>query len=460
MARSILTLVLVALIGPTASGQRPNVILVMADDQGWGDAGYQGHPSLKTPTLDAMASSGVRFTRWYSGAPVCSPTRGTCLTGRHHMRYGIPGANAGHLPKDEPNLAAILKEAGYRTGHFGKWHLGTLTRDVKESNRGGRPRHARQYAPPWDRGFDVCFSTEAKVPTWDPMVTPPRELGGVARSLTPGEPYGTHFWTGPGRRVDATDLRGDTSELTVDRALRFIDGCVRQEAPFFCVVWFHAPHLPVVAGASDLALYAEEERARHRHYLGCITALDRALGRLRKRLRDHEIAADTMLWYCADNGPEGKDDAPGRAGGLRGRKRDLYEGGIRVPGLLEWPGRVQPRTVTMPCSTLDYLPTVLTALSLPLPDEPRAPDGIDIMPAVLGRTTKRARPIPFMTNSRAALIDDRWKIVRPRRNAAFELYDILADEAEARDLSKQHPEEKARLVAAWRAFQTSLPRQK
>jgi len=448
---------LILLLLVASPAQRPNVILVMADDQGWGDAGYQGHPTLKTPTLDAMAKTGVRFSRWYSGAPVCSPTRGTCLTGRHHMRYGIPTANAGHLPEDEPNLAVILRKAGYRTGHFGKWHLGTLTREIKEANRGGRPRNARHYAPPWDRGFEVCFSTESKVPTFDPMITPPRDLGGVSNALTPGGPYRTHFWTGPGRRVPDDRLRGDTSGLTVDRALRFIDASVASKQPFFCVVWFHAPHLPVVAGAADQETYAAEKRNRHRHYLGCITALDRALGRLRNRLAERDITDDTMLWYCADNGPEGRAKAPGSSGGLRGRKRDLYEGGIRVPGLVEWPGHFKPRRIDAPCSTLDYLPTILAAMKLPLPAAPYAPDGVDLLPLIRGEVSHRPRPIPFVTPKRAAMIDNRWKVVRPDPKAPFELYDIVADRAETTDLSSEHAAEKARLVAALEAFRASLP---
>ena len=173
--------VLVALLAFSASAigqQRPNVILVMSDDQGWGDTGYNGHDTLKTPALDAIAAHGLRFDRWYAAAPVCSPTRGSCLTGRHPSRYGIKGANNGHVRGEEITLAEAVKRIGYRTGHFGKWHVGTLTRVGKDSNRGGA-RNLDHYAPPWENGFDECFSTEAKVPTFDPMVTPGREAGGV-----------------------------------------------------------------------------------------------------------------------------------------------------------------------------------------------------------------------------------------------------------------------------------------
>ena len=143
---------------------QPNIILCMADDQGWGDVGYNGHPVLQTPHLDQMARDGMRFDRFYAAAPVCSPTRASVVTGRHPMRMGIPWANTGKLPDQEHTIAEILQQQGYRTGHFGKWHLGTLSLTVKDGNRGGTGE--QYYAPPWLHGFDTCFSTESKVPTY------------------------------------------------------------------------------------------------------------------------------------------------------------------------------------------------------------------------------------------------------------------------------------------------------
>jgi len=147
-----------------SAADKPNIILMMADDLGWGDTGYNGHQRLQTPHLDQMAADGIRFNRFYAAAPVCCPTRGSCITGRHPYRYGIYFANTGHLPKDEMNLAEALKQEGYATGHFGKWHMGTLTKEVVDANRGGRKKNDSNYAPPWERGFDVCFSTESKSP--------------------------------------------------------------------------------------------------------------------------------------------------------------------------------------------------------------------------------------------------------------------------------------------------------
>ncbi|MCC6143543.1 MAG: sulfatase-like hydrolase/transferase, partial [Candidatus Hydrogenedentes bacterium] len=282
------------ILGATLIGQRPisgqeparkpNVILCMSDDQGWGDTGYNGHPVLRTPHLDRMAAEGIRFERFYSGAPVCSPTRGSCLTGRHPYRYEIPTANAGHMKPEENTLAEALKPLGYTTGHFGKWHLGTLTKTVKESNRGG-PEQTEHYSPPWDNGFDVCFSTEAKVPTY-------WKKGDY-------EAYGTHYWTGPGEMVPAAEIHGDDSTLIMDRALPFIQKAAAEDTPFLCVIWFHAPHLPVVSAPPYTNGYEE-----HQEYYGCITAMDEQMGRLREALKTLGIEDNTMLWFCADNGPE------------------------------------------------------------------------------------------------------------------------------------------------------------
>ena len=172
MFRLTLIILVIALTNNIrANSERPNVILIMCDDLGWGDVGFNGNKIIKTPNLDSMANSGIKFDQFYAAAPVCSPTRGSVLTGRHPFRYGIYYANTGHMKKKEFTLAEIMKTKGYRTGHFGKWHLGTLTTKIKDANRGG-PKGAKHYSSPQQNGFDICFSTESKVPTWDPMLVP------------------------------------------------------------------------------------------------------------------------------------------------------------------------------------------------------------------------------------------------------------------------------------------------
>lgn len=460
--------------GTVSPGSRPNIILAMADDLGWGDVGYQGNQQVRTPHLDALARAGLRFDRFYAPT-VCSPTRGSCLTGRHPYRYGIFSANVGHLPTTERTLAEYLRERGYRTGHFGKWHLGTLTRTEPDSNRGG-PRGVAHYAPPWEHGFETTFSTEAKVPTWDPMLKPRNAPGSFWDALArpaQGIPYGTAYWSN-GQRVPAAALQGDDSRLIMDQALDFIDQAAHQERPFFAVIWFHAPHLPVVAGPAYAALYPNAT-PYERNYFGCITALDDQIGRLRSELRRLGVARDTLLWFCSDNGPEGQaGKAPGSTGPFRGRKRDLWEGGIRVPGLLEWPAVItEPRTVAIPCVTSDFLPTVLDLLGL-APPANQPLDGLSLRPLFEGRMAERPSPIGFEFGRMAAWIDNRHKLVahlqptppsptntarsgspdRPANILRAQLFDILTDPGETNDLAAARPELTDRLRASletWRA---------
>ena len=287
------------------AAERPNIILCMADDHGWGDVGYQGHPYAKTPHLDRMANEGIRFDRWYAAAPVCSPTRGSCLTGRHPYRYGIYTANAGHMKADELTLAEVLKQEGYATGHFGKWHLGTLTKTVRDANRGGTEKGLPHYSPPWVNGFDECFSTESKVPTFDPMRNPATVSREAKKNVPLGGSYGTAYWTGPDKRVSDDVLQGDDSKLIMDRAAHFIERTSKAKKPFFAVIWFHAPHTPVVADEAHRALYPDHPKALYgQHYHGSISALDDQMGRLRSHLEALGVANNTMLWYCSDNGPE------------------------------------------------------------------------------------------------------------------------------------------------------------
>lgn len=437
------------LLAEAASTNKPNVILCMADDMGWGDTGYNGHPTIKTPTLDTMARAAVKFDRFYAGAPVCSPTRGSCITGRHPYRYGIFFANVGSLPKKEVTLAEVLGGLGYATGHFGKWHLGTLTRTVKESNRGG-PKGIKHYSPPWEHGFDTCFSTEAKVPTYDPMKRPDSD-----------KPYGTHYWSGPEQMV-TDNLEGDDSRIIMDRAVPFIRKAVGEKKPFFAVVWFHAPHLPVLAGPKHRKLYADQPEGAQ-HYLGCISALDDQVARLRKELRTLGVAENTMLWFCADNGPEGGKKTPtnGSAGCLRGRKRSLYEGGIRVPGLLEWPGRFKrPTTIAAPCGTEDYFPTVIAALGYELKAGQKVlpKDGVNILPLLEGKQTARPQPMGRQSKGQLALIDNQYKLIRPQPSKPWQLYDIVADTAEAKDIAADKPDVVAKMAKTALAWQESCAR--
>lgn len=428
-------------------GQKPNIVLCMTDDQGWGDVGFHGHPVLKTPHLDEMAASGLQFERFYAAAPVCSPTRGSALTGRHPYRYGIFSANVGHMKAEEKTLAEILKVQGYATGHFGKWHLGTLTKKVPDSNRGG-PESVAHYSPPWVNGFDVCFSTEAKVPTWDPIIKPKgqtdRRWWNPVQASEAAESYGTRYWMGPDAS-ESENLNGNDSRVIMDRVIPFIRQSAHTRQPFFAVIWFHAPHWPVVAGLEYKELYTDQDTFAQNHF-GCITAMDEQVGRLRSELKKLGVDENTMLWFCSDNGPEGTvADGPrhgkGSAGPLRGRKRSLYEGGIRVPGILEWPAKINKGRITQfPACTSDYYPTVLDALAIKPEKVPAPQDGISLLPLIENKMNQRSKRIGFQSHKQVALIDNRFKIISIDEGLTFELYDLINDSAESQDLASEYPE--------------------
>lgn len=421
----------------------------MCDDLGYGDVGFNGNTTILTPHLDRICGKGARFTRFYAGGPVCSPTRGTCLTGRHYLRYGINNANAGCLPRPEITLAEVCRSKGYRTGHFGKWHLGTLTKEEEDSNRGAKKPEF--YSPPWDHGFDTCFSTEAKVPTWDPMVTPAEGDNVWGK---PGTPYGTAYWNEKGERV-TENLAGDDARVIMDRAEPFIREATAANDPFTAVIWFHTPHAPVVAGEQYRAMYAGLPEAQQ-HYYGCITAMDEQVGRLWNLLEETGVAGNTIVWFCSDNGPEGPGDGDiesrnqGVTGGLRGRKRSLFNGGVGVPAFVVWPGVVAAgSTVTMPCSTLDYFPTVAHVLLYQMPDE-RPLDGISLLPLLRGGMTERPIPIPYRFSGSEkymfgaptlAMTGQRYKYLTNLSDDGAEdlVFDIDADPYERRNIIADVP---------------------
>jgi arylsulfatase A-like enzyme len=461
--------------GVAARDRLPNLVLLMTDDLGWGDVGFRAGAIARTPNLDAMARNGLRLENFHAAAPVCSPTRGSVLTGRHPLRYGVTAANRGHLPRAELTLAELLREAGYATGFFGKWHLGTLTTDVEDGNRGG-PGKEEHYSPPWEHGFDVVFATEAAVPTYDPMLKPPRGGGWwlPLANARDAVPYGTAYWSAAGERV-RQNLSGDDSRVIMDRAIPFIEKAAGRDQPFLSLIWLHAPHMPWVADAEHRRPY-EDQPELAQLYLGSVTALDEQLGRLRDRLRTLGIAENTLLWFTSDNGPEGPSpslaQAPGRTGGLRGRKRSLYEGGIRVPTLVEWPGRIARDSINEEAAvSSDVLPTLLDLVGVRMPDA-RPLDGVSLRPVLEGRRLRRGQPIAFEYQEQLALIDGDYKVVRsgrePTRGRAaqrdpgflpdmgveFELYHLGSDRGESIDLAPKHPEIVRRMsdrLTRWRA---------
>ncbi len=424
----------------------PNIVLMMADDLGYGDTGFNGNEIIKTPSLDLMAKQGAVMTNFHAGGPVCSPTRGTYLTGRHYFRYGIYTANVGHLPKQEITISEILKEKGFNTGHFGKWHLGTLSETV--SAKGPKRKPKENYSPPSWHGYDTSFVTESAVSTWDPTK-------GVRAKNNP-------FYL-DGQPLDPNDptLQGGASKVVMDKALAHINESVSQNKPFFTVIWFHAPHKPVVAGPEYLKMYQGHGRAAH--YYGVVTEMDEQIGRLRETLAALGVSDNTLITFTSDNGPEGKKQTQGNAGstnGLKGRKRALYEGGVRVPTLALWPGHIEANSViTEPTSTLDYLPTIAQLVDYQIPDN-RPIDGTSLLPLFQPqaghKSFVRNEPIPFRTKKAFALIDGNYKLVSTLTpKPTIQLFDIENDPQEKNDLAAANPERVSAMYKALVKFNES-----
>lgn len=419
-----LGLVLISGVNPVLAQEKPNIILIMADDLGYGDVGFNGNKIIKTPAMDAMAASGMTFTNFYAGGPVCSPTRGTVLTGRHYFRYGIFSANIGHMPKQEIVLPEILKEQGYTTGHFGKWHLGTLHKE--KSPKGPKRKPLENYSPPAFHAYDESFVTESAVATWNPSV------GGRYNN----NPY---YHNG----IEATEnLDGDDSRVIMDRVIPFIEKAAASKQPFLSVVWFHTPHEPVIAGPEYKKMYSEYSEGKQDYY-GCITAMDDQIGRLQAKLEALNIDDNTIIWFCSDNGPEGKvqtDNRAGSTGGLRGRKRSLYCGGVGVPSYVVWPGKVKAGSTSNYISgTLDYVPTIMDALNIKMPDN-RPIDGTSLLPMIEGKETAREKPLPFMHRGKAVWIKGDLKFMTHGKKVA-EVYNLRTDRFEEKNVIGQYRKE-------------------
>lgn len=429
---------LVPALGMAIPEERPNIILIMADDMGWGDVGFNGNKIIQTPCMDSLASNGIVLERFYSAAPLSSPTRASVLTGRHPFRTGVFSANVGILRKKETTLAEVLKEQGYATGLFGKWHLGTLTYKESDANR-GRVDNKHLYNPPSWHGFDESFVTESKVPTFDPMLMPFINDGCFWDYIHGGDStvaYGTSYWDWNGNKI-TENVNGDDSRLILDRALPFMDQSIKDDTPFFSVIWFHAPHLPCVAGPEQVALY-ENLGLQERNYYGCITALDQQIGRLVDYLKARNIYENSIICFCSDNGPE--LETPGSPGNFRGKKRSLYEGGIRVPSLISWPAKISGgEKLKQPSSTLDYFPTLLDMIGIQ-PETNRKLDGESLWPLIQNQVTERKKPMVFCSGFQGAVIDGEYKLYY--KKGEYELYNIPQDPGEKNNIVSLFPEKK------------------
>ncbi|MGE9270579.1 MAG: sulfatase family protein [Verrucomicrobiales bacterium] len=446
------------MVAPIGGQERPNVILLMSDDQGWGDVGFNGNDRILTPHLDTMAAAGLRFERFYAASPLCSPTRGSCLTGRFPFRFGVLAAHTEGMRVGEITLAEMLADQGYATGFFGKWHLGW----VRMEDRGSRG----VFSPPEWHGFGEVFATTSAVPTWNPTVTPEGWDRWGARAGEPwkgGFPYVHH-----GRRV-TENLAGDDSRVIMDRVIPFIRENVEKDGrPFFAVVWFHTPHEPVVAGDRYRAMYPDAGELR-KNYYGSITAMDEQIGRLRQELRDRGVANDTVVFFCSDNGPADALAKKGvaSAGPFKGCKHRMYDGGLLVPACVEWPGKIEPGTSTaVRCATVDYFPTIAGLVGFEFSAREKRPmDGVDLMPIISGEQLERGKALffgyrrLFQGIDGQAIIEGDFKYLREARDGGRErLYDLAKDPGETRDLAEAMPEKCAEMAARMNALDESCQR--
>ena len=405
--------------GVFGAAQKPNIVLVMSDDQGWGQVGYMEHPHLKgkTPHMDAMAAGGIRFNRFYAAAPVCSPTRASVLTGRVPARTGVPGLHK-RLCLQEKTLPKAMKKAGYAAAMFGKWHLNGVKGSAMPILPDD-PNHPGHY------GFDEWLGATNYI-EMDPLMTHNGKI---------------------------VYLPGESSVLMVEAALDFIKR--NQDGPFFVVIWYGSPHWPYTALQQDMDGLSKHLDSKVAQLYGEIIAMDRSIGMLRKGLKDMGLAENTLTWFCSDNG--GRDHEPESVGGLRGHKGSLHEGGIRVPAIIEWPGRIKPAVTEFPASTMDIMPTLIDLLDLPEESMLDVVDGESILPLFAGKTPERNHPIPF-TMKGTALIDGNFKLLQEGkgRNVKWVLYDLEKDPTETTDAAGKFPERFERMKAEAQAVLVSV----
>ncbi len=460
--RFLLAAALVANVGPAPAlgsegGQRPNIVVVLADDLGYGDLACYGNRELKTPHLDRFASEGMLFTDCYSAAANCSPARAGLMTGRTPQRVGIhnwiPMLSPMHLRRSEITIARLLKDAGYATAHVGKWHL---------NGRFNMPEQPQ----PGDHGFEYWFSTQ--------------------NNALPNHCNPDNFVRN-GRPVGP--LKGYSGLIVAEEAVTWLKDKRNQQQPFFLYVCFHEPHEPIASADRFTALYPSDDPSYSAHH-GNISQMDEAFGRIMQAIDELELRDSTLVWFTSDNGPAITRYHPhGSAGPLREKKGHVYDGGIRVPGIIRWPGYIKAGSkCSEPVSGVDLLPTLCEVAQIDVPAD-RAIDGTSILPVFQGERVQRKVPLYWQFNfarsgPRVAMRDGDWKIlatltgknlqpggditdenteaIKTAQLDRFELYNLRDDTGETTDLSAREPQRlKAmahRLRKMYREVQEETPR--
>ncbi|HUG69440.1 MAG TPA: sulfatase [Pirellulaceae bacterium] len=429
------------LAGSARGNEPPNILVVLCDDLGYGDLACYGDTELRTPNIDRLASEGLRLTSCYAAAPNCSPARTGLMTGRTPTRVGvhnwIPMFSPVHVRRHEIMVAALLRNAGYDTGHFGKWHLNG------DFNLPSQPQ-------PWDHGFNYWFSTQNNA------LPNHRHPNNFVRN---GKPVGP--------------LEGYAGPLVTDEAVHWLKDVRDKSKPFFMYVCYHEPHEPIASDKQYTDLYPSDDPSYSAHH-GNITQMDDACGRLLRTIDELELRENTFVLFTSDNGPAITGIHPhGSSGPFREKKGHLYEGGIRVPGIVRWPGRTKAGQVSdEPVSGVDLLPTLCEIAGITSPSD-RAIDGASFLPILDQGTIERERPLywhflrassepkvamrvgdwkllarlnsPPLAPS-ADILEEEMQALKSAELGTFELYNLREDLGETKNLADREPEKLKQLV--------------
>lgn len=437
--------------------ERPNVLVVLTDDLGYGDIGCYGNEIVQTPNLDRFAQEGLKLTDCYAAAANCSPARTGLMTGRTPYRVGvhnwIPMYSPMHVRKREITIATLLQRSGYATAQVGKWHL------CGKFNMPGQPQ-------PSDHGFDYWFATQNNA------LPNHRNPFNFVRNAQP-----------------VGKLEGYSAGIVADEAIRWLTGRRNKQKPFFLFVCFHEPHEPIATAERFEKLYSQFDDPSRRAHHGNITQMDHAFGRLLQTVDDEGLRENTLVFFTSDNGPAITGYHPhGSSGPLRAKKGYVYEGGIRVPGILRWPGHTEPGAVSkQPVSGVDLLPTLCDVAEIPVPGD-RAIDGASFLPVLEGEPIQRETPLYWQFNyargpMKVAIRDGDWKLlatltgpelsptsditaesqraIKTAELDSFELYNLREDIGEMTERSETNPERfaamKKQLQRAYRDVRKETP---